>query len=476
MPKNYSGYFTIARIHRIPDHAHYAINRFFAAFKPFFTLLAHDYPRTLGKSDMLDYLFGSASYVPHGYCLLWRPDLVAMHVGGDMLTFMAYTAIALAIWRFTAHRPEYRYSPIALVSAAFVFGCGITHLVGMLTLWYPIYGIQGLLKLTVSGISITAAIVIWRMLPQILQYPSGAQIKHQYQLLSSEMEGRRRAEEEIKYRAEIESNLRIRETELSIALDRAKEADAAKDNFLAAMSHDLRTPLNAIIGFSEAMLTGIFGTFKSVKQEEYVDHIARSGRHLLTMIDDLLDFSNIHHGRVPHNPAPEDIIDILDETLAEVRVAQPEATIRMVAPEHKFDPELLIDSISIKRIVANLTVNAVKYAGNAGPITVRVVDSSDAVRILVEDCGSGFDTKDLHRLREPFTQGDSMSDGVGLGLSIVESLMRQHGGKLELGNRPEGGAVVSVVLPRTEARLPRFTEIAPAVPRKATTRDRVLSA
>ena len=425
---------------------------------------------------MLDYLFGSASFVPHGYCLLWRPDLVAMHVGGDIMTFLAYTAIALAIWRFTAHRPEFRYSPIALVSAAFVFGCGIVHLVGAATLWYPAYGFQGILKLLVSGISITAAIVIWRMLPKILHYPSGAQIEHQHRLLSSEMEGRRRAEEEIRYRTQIENSLRSRETELSIALDRAKEADTAKDKFLAAMSHDLRTPLNAIIGFSEAMLTGMFGAFKSERQEEYVGHIARSGRHLLSMIDDLLDFSNIRNGRVPHSPAPEDIVAILDETLAEVRAARPKATVRLYIPEQNFDPELLVDIVSFRRMMMNIVVNAIKYAGDAGPISVRVFDESDAVRVVVEDCGAGFGDKDLHLLREPFIQGNSIDDGVGLGLSIVDSLVRQHGGKLELDNRPEGGAAVSIVLPRIEARLPRFSEIAPVRPRTIKMSGRSLTA
>ncbi len=425
---------------------------------------------------MLDYLFGSASFVPHGYCLLWRPDLVAMHVGGDLMTFLAYTAISVAIWRFTAHRPEFRYSPITLVSTAFIFGCGITHLVGAATLWYPAYGFQGILKLIVSCISITAAIVIWRMLPKILHYPSGAQIEHQQRLLSSEMEARQRAEEEIRYRTQIENSLRIREADLSIALDRAKEADAAKDKFLAAMSHDLRTPLNAIIGFSEAMLAGIFGAFKSERQEEYVGHIARSGRHLLTLIDDLLDFSNIQNGRVPHSPAPEDIVSILDETLAEVRAARPEATIQLSIPEGDFDPELLVDIVSLRRMVMNLVVNAVKYAGDSGPISVRVIDKSDAVRIVVEDCGIGFGDKDLHLLREPFIQGNSMNDGVGLGLSIVDSLARQHGGTLELNNRREGGAVVSITLPRIEARLPRFTEIAPVLSRRGKMPNRAVSA
>ncbi len=406
---------------------------------------------------MLEYLFGSASFVPHGYCLLWRPDLVAMHVGGDVLTFIAYTAISLAIWRFTAHRTEFRRNPITLVSAAFVFGCGITHLVGAMALWYPAYGFQGILKLVVSAISITAAVTIWRMLPKILRYPSGAQIEHQFQLLSSEIEGRRRAEEEIHYRTQIENSLRSRETELSIALNRAKESDEAKDKFLAAMSHDLRTPLNAIIGFSEAMLAGIFGSFKSDKQEEYVNHIARSGRHLLSLIDNMLDFSNIRSERVPHCPQSENIITLLDDTLTEIRAARPDATIRVQKPGQGFDPQVTVDVVSFKRMVMNLIVNAIKYAGDAGPITVRMVDANGAVQIVVEDCGKGFGANDLHILREPFTQGDTMNDGVGLGLSIVDSLAKQHGGRLDLANLPTGGAAASIALPRENEPLPTRT-------------------
>lgn len=401
---------------------------------------------------MIDYIFGSASFVPHGYCLLWRPDLVAMHVGGDVITFIAYSVIAFSIWRFTTLRPEFKYSAAALVSAAFVFGCGITHLVGAVSLWWPAYGMQGILKLIVSGISVTAAIMIWRLLPKIVEIPSGAQVAEQHELLSNEIAERQRAEREILKRAKIERRLRNRETELKIALNRARDADTAKDKFLAAMSHDLRTPLNAIIGFSDALLIGIFGRFNSEKQREYVDNISHSGKHLLSLITDLLDFSNMSNNLIPHKPEYENVVEIVDQSLAEIRVARSYAQIERSPVQSEFDPELFVDSQSLKRMITNLVVNAVKYAGEAGPVTVSFQEDASDIRLIVEDCGKGFAAENVETFRQPFVQENSLSDGIGLGLSIVDMLARQHGGRLEITNREKGGARVSIVMPASVVR------------------------
>ncbi len=375
-----------------------------------------------------------------------------MHVGGDMLTFAAYTVISFSIWRFTTLRPEFKHSKVALVSAAFVFFCGITHLVGAISLWWPAYGMQGILKVLTCCISLTAALMLWRLLPRIVEFPSGAQIAKQNEQLSNEIAERQRAEEEILKRARIENNLRIRETELNVALDRAKEADAAKDKFLAAMSHDLRTPLNAIIGFSDALLVGIFGKFNSEKQREYVENISHSGKHLLSLISDLLDFSNVSRNLVPHNPEFNNVVTIVDQSLEEVRFARPEAKIKRSPIQRGFEPDLYIDAHSLKRMVTNLTVNAVKYAGEAGLITVTINERASEIRIIVDDCGKGFSPDDLENLRKPFVQQDTLSEGMGLGLSIVDMLAKQHGGCLELTNRGEGGARALIVLPVSEVR------------------------
>ena len=91
---------------------------------------------------VIEYLFGTAGFMPHGYCLLWRPDIVGMHVGADMLIFVAYSVIAFCLHLFVKRRPEFRYSTMVLLSAAFIGGCGITHLFAAVSLWWPAYGLS----------------------------------------------------------------------------------------------------------------------------------------------------------------------------------------------------------------------------------------------------------------------------------------------------------------------------------------------
>jgi hypothetical protein len=97
-------------------------------------------------ADALGWLFGAAAFVPHGYCLLWRPDLVALHATSDAATALAYFSIPAAILVFFYRRPDVEYPAVAVLFAIFILGCGLTHVADLLTLWWPIYGVEGLLK------------------------------------------------------------------------------------------------------------------------------------------------------------------------------------------------------------------------------------------------------------------------------------------------------------------------------------------
>ena len=124
--------------------------------------------------DLLDYLFGAASFMPHGYCLLWRPDLVALHAVADALTAAAYFAIPCAILVFLRRRGDLHYPWMAGLFAAFILACGLTHVADLATLWVPVYGLQGLLKAGTAIISVTTAVALWPLLPRLLALPSPA--------------------------------------------------------------------------------------------------------------------------------------------------------------------------------------------------------------------------------------------------------------------------------------------------------------
>ena len=114
---------------------------------------------------ILTYLFGAASFVPHGYCLLWRPDLVALHALSDAATAVAYFSIPAAIMVFIRRRPDFDHPQVAALFALFILGCGLTHVADLTTLWWPVYGLEGLLKAGTAVVSILTAMAVWRLLP-----------------------------------------------------------------------------------------------------------------------------------------------------------------------------------------------------------------------------------------------------------------------------------------------------------------------
>lgn len=375
---------------------------------------------------MLEYLFGTVGFMPHGMCLLWRPDIVIMHVTADILIFASYLAIALCIHRFVRARPEFRYSRIALLSAAFVGGCGITHLFGAVSLWWPAYGAQAVLKIVVALISLAAAVAIWRGFPDLVKYPS-----------FDEIEARRIAEQ----------RLRTSETELKAALATAKSAEKTKVAFLAAMSHDLRTPLNAILGFGEALSMGIFGAMANAKQSEYVQHIRDSASHLRELIDDLLDLSSVEAEVKPlereHLPVRNIMQDIARNFEVSASFIKRETRVVVSSEtDHIFSEERVL-----RRIMHNLLSNSAKYAPDSSLIDVVVRRVHDCVEISVIDDGPGFPEGDADMMRAPFARGEPSDDGLGLGLSIVDTLVRQHGGVMKLSNESGRGAKVTITFP-----------------------------
>ena len=157
---------------------------------------------------VVEYLFGAASFMPHGYCLLWRPDLVAMHAVSDLMIGAAYFSIPVALFAFLRRRTDIAYPWVFRLFAAFILLCGTTHLVGLWTLWQPVYGLQGLVKLATAGVSIATAIALWPLLPRALALPSPAMLQTANDQLANEVVIRRESQEALR-RAHDELEMRV---------------------------------------------------------------------------------------------------------------------------------------------------------------------------------------------------------------------------------------------------------------------------
>ena len=236
------------------------------------------------------------------------------------------------------------------------------------------------------------------------------------------------------------------------AVEEASSASRAKSEFLAAVSHELRTPLNAVIGFSEMIKDELLGEVGNEQYVSYAGDIHRSGSHLLSIINDILDISRIEAGNRELNEEEISVEEILASTMRIVR-GRPEAEHRNLAMDLPAGlPNLLADERAIKQVLVNLLTNAMKFSGDGGHIAVSARTTPEGgLDLCVEDDGIGIPEDAIGRITEPFFQVDSSLsrkfEGTGLGLPLVRSLMELHGGSLHVESIVDQGTTVSCRFP-----------------------------
>ena len=239
-------------------------------------------------------------------------------------------------------------------------------------------------------------------------------------------------------------------TEIQDKTQQLEIANRHKSEFLANMSHELRTPLNAVIGFSEVLLERMFGEINP-KQEEYLNDILSSGKHLLSLINDILDLSKIEAGRMELEAQPFDLPSALDNALTLIRER---AARHSIGLEVHVDPrigEVVADERKIKQVLLNLLSNAVKFTPEGGKITMSAALNGDAVAVSVADTGIGIAAEDQEAVFEEFRQvGDDYArkrEGTGLGLALARRLVELHGGTLSLASELGKGSTFTFTIP-----------------------------
>lgn len=246
--------------------------------------------------------------------------------------------------------------------------------------------------------------------------------------------------------------LRQSNVELQKALNDAEVGNRTKTEFLATMSHELRTPLNAIIGFSEAMANEIHGPLGSAQYESYVGDIHNSGTHLLSLINDILDYSKAEAGELDCHMQP---IDIGDTATKALRMVSTQADRKGVKIEPRIAqdlPPMAGDERRMRQVLMNLLMNAVQFTEAGGHIGLSVaIDRDGDLVIGVRDDGIGMAAEDLDRVMLPFVQLDSghdrSVDGAGLGLPLTKKLIELHNGALTIKSEVGVGTLVELRFP-----------------------------
>ena len=254
--------------------------------------------------------------------------------------------------------------------------------------------------------------------------------------------------EEISRRAKAEEELKLTLSEIQILAEKAERANTAKSNFLASMSHELRTPLNAIIGFAEMMALPNLVNSKE-RQQEYHEIIVKSGRHLLALINDILDLSKIEEGKFKRSISDCCVNDILREALETIHLPAREKNLTLAVSQAEV--RLVSDEKLLKQIFINLLSNAVKFSKEGGEIEIVFDDHSGGLSVMVKDHGIGMTDNELARVTEPFFQVEEAYNrtvgGSGLGMALVKRFVEFLEGELIISSIKDEGTIINLEIP-----------------------------
>jgi signal transduction histidine kinase len=342
----------------------------------------------------------TSSYMEHGYCFAWEPDLVLTHVVSDILTGLAYFAIALAMAYFVFKRRDVPFVRVFLLFALFILACGTTHFFAAYTVYVPDYWPEGYVKAFTAVVSVIAAVLFIPKIPLAIEMPSLGKTLRELQLVSAEQE---RTEGELKQKiAELES-------------------------FTYTVSHDLKSPLITIKGFAGALERDLLDGCPE-RMAGDLRRISRAADKMNDLLRDLLELSRI--GFIINTPEPVDMGMLVGEVVADLAgtLRAEHVTVFVQAGL----PVVQCDRRRMTEVVQNLLENAVKYMGEQQrpEIVVGMRNENGTDIFFVQDNGIGIDEKYQNNIFGLFNKLDATSEGTGIGLALAKRIIEAHGGTI----------------------------------------------
>jgi len=415
--------------------------------------------------DWMVQLVASQGFLPHGYCFQWSPNLLALMVGSDAVVTASYYTLPLALLTFVRARKDVRFHWVFVLFAAFIFLCGTTHLVDMVTIWMPAYWLQAGTKALTALVSAATAIALWVLMPKLLKLPSNEQLTTLVARLEHEVAERRAAQGRLdELNAELERRVQQRTDELEESVrerERLKDADRArqvaeasnraKSEFLSSMSHELRTPLNAILGFSQLLELDAQKRAAPEQERQWHGHVQAAGQHLLSLIDDVLEMARIEATGVAVTQEAVDLSRTAAECLAMMQASAQARNITLTIEAEPAGAVVATDPRRLRQVLVNLVGNAIKYNRPGGRVDARLGLAAGQLSIQVSDNGVGMTESQRAQLFSPFNrlgrETDARFPGTGLGLVITKQVIEALGGSISVRSSPRQGSEFLAVVP-----------------------------
>jgi signal transduction histidine kinase/CheY-like chemotaxis protein len=432
--------------------------------------------------EFLSHLLAADPFMPHGMCFLWDPAVLWLHVLSDSLIAAAYYAIPLLLFYFSRRRRDIPFNWIFVAFGMFILACGTTHLLAAVTVWHPVYRLEGVVKAVTAIASVATSLMLVPLMPTLIALPSPSQLKRVNANLAMEIEERRAAEAEVRrINEELEQRVASRTEDYKQAaesLERALGGLRAEMNrredlekqliqsqkmeavgrLAGGVAHDFNNLLTVILGYNEMLR-------EQVKEDpvalEYAGEVMQAAERAAALTNQLLAFSR-RQVAMPRIVDLNELVRDIDKMLRRIIGEDVRLNIRL-------DPALppvQLDPTHMDQVIMNLAVNSRDAMPNGGAITIETghvqltgeyaarhidVRPGSYALLTVSDTGIGMDAATRARIFEPFFSTKEKGKGTGLGLSIVYGIVKQNGGEILVYSEPGQGTVFRIYIPSAVA-------------------------
>jgi signal transduction histidine kinase len=349
--------------------------------------------------------------MPHGHCYFWKPEVLWTNVIGDAVIVLAYFMIPFALFYFIKKRTDIRYPSMFLLFAAFIFFCGTTHLLDIISVWHPIYRLEGLVKIITGIVSITTAILLFKNLPVLLKIPTPNELQLTYKALKQKTK-------------------------------KLEQTNVYLEHFAHVSSHDLKSPLssiNALIALMEKKQAVNEDTFKEF------DLLKKSADNLHKKVIALE--SIFIHSKM--EALPKETVEF-EKVLSEVKIAladQLTASNTIIMSDFSEAKTLNFPRIHIRSVLKNLISNAIKYRReNENPvINISTKKAGNKILLTISDNGLGIDLS-LHgdKMFKMFRRFHDHIEGSGIGLHMVKSILESYNATIEVRSEVNKGTTFDI--------------------------------